>query len=284
MPVYNGGRHLRAAVESLLAQTHRDFELIISDNASTDETAAIALELAERDSRIRYHRNETNIGMPANFRRVVELARGEYFMWAAHDDRWAPEFLAENLARVQGREDVIGSCSRVEWVDVKPGLWTKYWARHGTAALLGSVRQNLVRFLWNPGTCSRIYGVFRRKILPECTAQPLFWAADTMFIVSTLKYGKYDEVERPLLFRRRGASRDMVGFVLSHNPTRLGKVLPFWDATRAILAQPHVPHSPAVLVCLAKLNAVHAVYFFAAVARAWGTWLATIAGIRTRQG
>src|SRR4030066_62015 len=82
MPVYNGEPYIRAALESLLAQTFTDFELIISDNASTDATESICREYAARDSRIDYVRHEKNQGASANFQFVLDQARGEFFIWA----------------------------------------------------------------------------------------------------------------------------------------------------------------------------------------------------------
>jgi glycosyltransferase involved in cell wall biosynthesis len=93
LPVYNGERHLPAALDSLLAQTYRDFELIISDNALTDRTEEICRGYAARDSRIRYHRSPVNRGMIWNHDRVFHLARGEYFKWVGHDDLYDPDML-----------------------------------------------------------------------------------------------------------------------------------------------------------------------------------------------
>ncbi|HEY0981919.1 MULTISPECIES: glycosyltransferase family 2 protein [unclassified Schlesneria] len=99
MPVYNGGEFLPRALDALLAQTHTNFELIISDNASTDEaTRRVTEEYACSDSRIRLTRQPVNIGAVANFIWVTQQARGAYFMWAAHDDCWSPIYL-EVLAR-----------------------------------------------------------------------------------------------------------------------------------------------------------------------------------------
>jgi len=94
MPVYNGEKCVGQALDSLLVQDFKDFELIISDNASTDRTAEICQAYAARDKRIQYHGTEKNTGPFLNFKRVLELARGEYFMWAADDDRWEPNFIS----------------------------------------------------------------------------------------------------------------------------------------------------------------------------------------------
>lgn len=93
MPVYNGQRFLRRALDSLLAQDYKNFELIISDNASIDETRKICEEYLKKDKRITYIRQKENIGILKNFLFVLKRAKGEYFMWAAYDDWWDPAFI-----------------------------------------------------------------------------------------------------------------------------------------------------------------------------------------------
>lgn len=93
MPVYNGEKYIRETLDSLLVQTFTDFELIISDNGSTDGTEAICRVYAERDSRIRYVRQRENRGMMFNYLFVLDEARGEFFMWASHDDIWSTNWL-----------------------------------------------------------------------------------------------------------------------------------------------------------------------------------------------
>ncbi len=97
MPVYNGAAYISKALDSLLAQTFSDFELIISDNASIDGTDKICRRYAARDARVRYIRQDVNRGASANFSFVLDEARGEYFMWAASDDIWLPDFISECL-------------------------------------------------------------------------------------------------------------------------------------------------------------------------------------------
>jgi len=109
LPVFNGGRFLKDTVDSVLAQTFDDFELIISDNASTDDTEEIARAYAARDQRVRYFRNEANLGAAKNFNRVFELARGEYFKWTAHDDICAPSFLLRCI-EVLDRDPSVTLC------------------------------------------------------------------------------------------------------------------------------------------------------------------------------
>jgi len=94
LPIYNEEHYLRGTLDSLLAQQFKDFELIISDNASTDSTREICLEYAAKDSRIQYCRNEANVGPTENFNRAFRSASGKYMWWAGGHDLWAPSFLA----------------------------------------------------------------------------------------------------------------------------------------------------------------------------------------------
>ena len=107
LPVYNGQNYLVETLESLLAQTYTDFELVISDNASTDRTEAICRQYAAGDARIRYYRNDENIGASANYNRAFELGRGEYFKWAAHDDLLAPTYLERCVEVLDANPDVV---------------------------------------------------------------------------------------------------------------------------------------------------------------------------------
>jgi glycosyltransferase involved in cell wall biosynthesis len=93
MPVYNGEPFIHEALTSLLAQSFTDFELIIYDNASTDGTETICREFAAKDARVRYLRHEHNLGAYDNFLMVFDEAVGKYFMWAAADDIWAPDWI-----------------------------------------------------------------------------------------------------------------------------------------------------------------------------------------------
>lgn len=109
VPVYNGAATLERMFEALLAQTFGDFEIIVSDNASTDSTADICARYKARDPRIVYHRQPCNIGAERNFRFVLDHAQGAYFMWSACDDVRSPEFLAENVTFLEKNLDFVAS-------------------------------------------------------------------------------------------------------------------------------------------------------------------------------
>src|SRR3954453_10689919 len=112
VPVYNGERYLARTLEALLAQTFRDFELIITDNASTDRTVQIAQDFARRDARIRYFRADCNRGVVQNFNWCIELARGEYFHWHAADDLCEPTLIEKCVAVLDADPSVVVAFAR----------------------------------------------------------------------------------------------------------------------------------------------------------------------------
>lgn len=107
VPVYNGEKSLARTLDCLLGQTYRNIELILSDNASTDATAQICQKYCAQDPRIRYVRQEKNLGLPGNWTFVAEQATGEFFMWAAADDHWEPEFVEVLLNKLLAEADAI---------------------------------------------------------------------------------------------------------------------------------------------------------------------------------
>ena len=107
VPVYNGEKSLARTLDCLLGQTYRNIELILSDNASTDATAQICQKYCAQDPRIRYVRQEKNLGLPGNWTFVAEQATGEFFMWAAADDHWEPEFVEVLVNKLLAEPDAI---------------------------------------------------------------------------------------------------------------------------------------------------------------------------------
>ena len=117
LPVYNAGKTLQATLDSLRRQTFRDFELVISDNASTDETEAIAQAAAAADRRIRYVRNPVNVGVGANFNKVFVESRCELFKWATGDDVCLPNYLEACVGVLDTRADVVLAYGKAEFID-----------------------------------------------------------------------------------------------------------------------------------------------------------------------
>lgn len=114
VPVYNGGRFLRRTLESLIDQTYNPLEIIVCDNASTDDTAMIAQEFAARDARVRYVRNGANIGAIPNFMKVLDLATGPYFTWTAADDVRPPDAIERCVEAMEAQPDIVMAHGPIE--------------------------------------------------------------------------------------------------------------------------------------------------------------------------
>lgn len=170
MPVFNGGKYIREALDSLLAQTFTDFELIISDNASTDGTEAICKEYEEKDSRIRYVRQTENRGAAANFRFVLGEARGEYFMWAAADDVWDTKFV-ETLLSISSAYQCVAYGS-MQTIDAN-GKEIMHPANNQKREFTGSRFARRLKFYIKPGFMGKgggpIYG-----IIPTCNLRSMY--------------------------------------------------------------------------------------------------------------
>ena len=167
LPVFNGERFLARAVDSVLAQTYEDWELLISDNGSADATVAIAEEYANRDPRIRLRVNERNLGAVANFEAVFHETTGRYFMWLAYDDWFDPSYLARCVQVLEDRRDYVMAFAGMNVVDD-----TGQPDRHRTEPMDGAASRNVVaRFhavLWRLGDpTSPVFGVARRSALEQ---------------------------------------------------------------------------------------------------------------------
>lgn len=117
LPVWNGANFVEAAINSVLAQTHSDFELIVIDDCSTDQSASIINRLAAKDSRIRFYRNQTRLGLFENYNKCMSLAKGDYIKPFAQDDLLAPQMVEQLLKLFSYNSDVVlASCAR-NWID-----------------------------------------------------------------------------------------------------------------------------------------------------------------------
>lgn len=162
MPVYNGAASLGAVLDAMLAQTFSAFEIIISDNGSSDGTETIARDYAARDSRIRYIRQPENLGAMPNFRFVMEQANAPYFMWAACDDLRSPDFLSENIAFLDAHPDYVASACPNVFGAANQGMPV-------TFALTGTVEERFDQFFAHCWLSHGIfYSVMRTKTIRGC--------------------------------------------------------------------------------------------------------------------
>jgi glycosyltransferase involved in cell wall biosynthesis len=199
LPVYNTERYVAESVESLLGQSYTDFELIISDNASTDDTAAICERYAKQDSRIRYYRQPANIGLAPNHNFCVEQARGELFKWAAGDDLYHRDLLLRCVQVLDERPEVVLAHSYTAMIDEKSQMYQANVYSLGTSAPRPSDRFNSM-LDGNGGDDDG--GVMRRAVLVRTAMKDSYHHADRTIIAELALHGPFCHVPEWMYFRR----------------------------------------------------------------------------------
>ncbi|HEV7282036.1 MAG TPA: glycosyltransferase family 2 protein [Pirellulaceae bacterium] len=201
LPVYNGERRLPHALTSLLSFSGPSFQIVVVDNASTDRTGEIAADFARRDARVRYVRNDRNIGALPNFLRTLELAESPFFMWASDDDAWQANYLAELHAALTARPDaVLATAAAIHW-----SAEGAYVGRIETAAPEGS-REARLKSLFRQNASCWIYGLYRTDWLRGEAARlaeyPLF-GADVIWLATTVLSQEVVGSDRTAIFKRQ---------------------------------------------------------------------------------
>jgi hypothetical protein len=206
LPVYNGERYLREALDSILGQTYANLELVISDNASTDGTEAICREYAARDPRVRYHRAARNGGAVWNFNRAFELARGEYFLWNAFDDAREPECVARCVAALEARPDAVLCCTGIRLVDEDGAVIPPAEFPHGERPS-GPTAEARLSAIARSTYWYDFYGVARRAALARTRLCRPVWGFDVVLLLELCLMGPVLEVPEALfryrIFRRK---------------------------------------------------------------------------------
>lgn len=200
LPVYNGERFLTEVLESILAQTYDDFELIISNNASTDRTDEICRRYAAKDSRIRYVKNEVNVGAARNFCRVFELAKGEYFKWAACDDVCAPEYLAECVRVLDDNPSVVLCYPETKRID-EDGRFLRDYAPDLDIAS-PSPQRRFHSLLMRRHGCIEVFGLMRAEVLRKTPLIAGYYGSDRVLLGELSLHGPFHLIPRPLFFSR----------------------------------------------------------------------------------
>ena len=200
IPVYNGERFLAHTIDSILGQTFPNFELIISDNGSTDRTKEISEAYALRDARIRFVRSEVNRGAAWNYQRLFELGRGEYFRWAPSDDLFAPDSLAECVATLDANPDAALCYPKTDIIDSKGEVTRPYDDNLDLRSPdpVERFRQGLAQI----GLVNVIYGLMRSDALRKTRLMGAYVGADEVLVLELALYGKFLEIPRSRFYRR----------------------------------------------------------------------------------
>jgi glycosyltransferase involved in cell wall biosynthesis len=199
LPVYNGENFLSQAIEALLGQSFDDFELVISDNASFDGTADICKQYEKQDSRVRYFRQSRNIGLSPNHNFTLDVARGELFKWAAHDDLYARDLLKLCVEALDEYPNVVLANSWTARIDsdAKVVKVERYPLKTGSPTASERFRSTLFD---NGGDDDG--GVIRTDVLRRIAPQGSYHHADRTAVSELVLHGPFYHVPQWLFFRR----------------------------------------------------------------------------------
>jgi glycosyltransferase involved in cell wall biosynthesis len=210
LPVYNGQRYLAEALDALLGQSFTDFELIISNNASTDDTEEICRRYAAEDPRIRYIRQPRNIGLAQNHNFVLREARAEYFKWAAHDDLYGRDLLARCVAALDEHPDVVLSHADMAIIDETGTVVRRFDYTLATDST--DVTERFRSLVVTDGADDE-YGVIRTDVLRSIRPKDSYHHASRPWIAEIAFRGRFHQVRELLYFRRDHPDRS------DRNPT-----------------------------------------------------------------
>jgi len=257
LPVRNGERFLRQTIDSILLQTFEDFELIISDNASTDRTQDLCREYVCKDRRVRYLRNEANLGASENYNRAFRLSSGQYFRWAPADDLFAPTSLEACVAVLEANKDVVLCYPRTTLIDENGHSISDYNDNLDLRFTLVSER---FRQALKIGRVNAIYGLIRSDILRRTALIGPHPGADGDLIIELSLYGCFFEIPSQLFFRRMHSGayssiKTMKGRQEFHDPKKSDRVyLEYWTRTFHHLAA--ITRAPLRLPTKIKLTLI----------------------------
>jgi glycosyltransferase involved in cell wall biosynthesis len=249
MPLYNNGRTISRALDSLLAQSFGNFRLVISDDGSTDSTCDICDTYAARDSRVTVFRQPVNLNY-GNFRYVLQQAETPLFMFAAGDDYWHVDYVARMIDMLDRRALAVCAVSQVEFV--KDGIVVA--RARGTRPLEGDIPTNVARFLAAGDDNSRMYGVFRTPAAQRAFPRRDFFGYDWAFTVGTLLEGTHVEVPEVLMWRDYTEPARYIHYVQRDAGRALGRLFPMLSLTADMLFRLRIPVTYAVARQLLRLN------------------------------
>jgi glycosyltransferase involved in cell wall biosynthesis/radical SAM superfamily enzyme YgiQ (UPF0313 family)/Tfp pilus assembly protein PilF len=201
MMVFNGARFLAKSIEAILSQDYKNFELIISDNASTDRSQEICREYQAKDPRIHFSANKTNIGAKLNSLRVLNPARGKYFMWATDHDLWHPSFLTRCVEVLEDNPEVVLAYPRTLRIDAADQPLALCPNQIDTRQL--SPADAFRRIIWDLQGGDMFYGLMRNAILQSLNVESVpVWAGDQAVLAALALKGGIAFIPEVLFYWR----------------------------------------------------------------------------------
>ena len=250
LPVYNGELYIHDAIASVLQQSFEDFELIISDNASTDKTADICHEFTGCDDRVRYFRSDVNCGIALNHNRAFKCARGRYSMWFGHDDLLAKEYLGRCIEAIEQDRELVLCFTNTNHIDDNGNLLRRVDMANPAASDRPSKRfQNT---LHQVPLDAMVYGLIRTEVLNQTFLHGGFEGSDRVLLAELALRGRFGLIPDYLFARRlhplKTSTRysDSRELTLVIDPTKAGKIfLPVLLKAFAFLSAIHRAKLPA---------------------------------------
>lgn len=251
LPVYNGENYLHEAIAHMLAQTFGDWEMVISDNASTDGTEEICREYARNDPRIRYIRQPENLGAGPNFNVVLDEARGKFFRWHSHDDGIDPTLLEKCIGVLRARPEVVICHSQIQlWDDDGKVIGEPEYKLRTDSA---SPRERFWDLLFVPNICTDVFGLIRHDVLKQTQKMGTFPVGDRVLLSELAFRGPFYQIPERLFFLREHENRSVKKLPTQQERAAWfdvkrygGKISfpewrAFWEYTRAIERAPLSP-------------------------------------------
>jgi glycosyltransferase involved in cell wall biosynthesis len=246
IPVYNGEKFIQEKLDSLIKQTFNNFEIIISDNASTDNTSNICREYAKKDKRIKYFYQKENIGSWSNFAFVLEKANKEYFLWSAADDIILSTYLEKTINILNSNNNVSCCGTKMELYGDDPkefenetndSIIKKINKRMGYMNVFpasGSYENRIKEFIVNLRHNQIFYGVFRTNQIKESFVLEKIIGIDTCIIFNILKFGEIFVIDETLMkVYNQGVSRKgMIGLTQTAEYNLFQTIFPMYPFTK----------------------------------------------------
>ena len=239
IPVFNGEKFMKRRLDSILNQTYQNFQILISDNESSDLTSKICGDYQKKENKIKYYRQQKNLGFVKNFNYLIKNTQTKYFVMAAVDDLWEPTFLEENIKILESNEKIVGSIGEVNYFgnisnkNNPPKIVEKLkkiirkqdvntLEKH-VRSVSGEYNQKVDKYLrFNQG--SFVHGLYRTKELQKNIILGPLMSWDLAFILNILKFGDLHVIEQVLLHKFTGglSSGGIINIYKRHE-------IPFYD-------------------------------------------------------
>ena len=266
VPLYNAEKFIHKKLNSLLSQTHKNFELVISDNGSTDLTSKICQEYSKKDPRIVFFKQEKNIGAWNNFNFVLKKAKNEFFLWSAADDVILPEFIEENIKILKSNKRIACSVSKMilfgestseleinskdSSIDKRKKEFIKKFGNMNTFPASGEYEERIKKYIKNMRHNQIIYGIFRTDQIKKSFVKDAILGQDACTIFNILKFGELFVIDKVLMeVYDGGVSRSgMIGLTKNLEYNLFKTLFPMYPFTKWCL------RNLGYLICIKNLD------------------------------